>query len=101
MPRFLIEIRHEDDYEGCINALDALMTHGSHLVSHAEFGCADGVHCGWLVVDVGDRSEAEMIVPPQLREGARVIQLRTWMPDEIAAMVKELGAQKHRHVAEP
>jgi len=92
MPKYLIEIRHEDDYEGCIRALDALMTHGSHLVSHADFGCQDGVHCGWLVVDVADRSEAQLIIPPQLRDGARVIQLRRWMPDEIAEMVKSLSA---------
>ena len=92
MPRFLIEIRHDDDYEGCIKALDALAKYGSHLVSHAEFGCGDGVHCGWLQVEVGSRGEAEQIVPPQFREGARIIQLKTWKPEEITAMVETLGA---------
>jgi hypothetical protein len=92
MPKFLIELKHADDYKGCVKALDALATHGSHLVSHADFGCADGVHCGWLVVDVGTRGEAELIVPPQLRDGARVIELRRWKPEEISAMVKQLGA---------
>jgi len=50
------------------------------------------VHCGWLVVDVNDRNEAELIVPPPLRADARVIQLRRWSPEEITAMVRELGA---------
>jgi hypothetical protein len=91
MPRFLIEVRHDDDYKGCVSALDALMTYGSHFVSQAEFGCEDGVHCGWLVVEVADRNEAQLIVPPQMRGSARIVQLRRWMPDEISAMVKELS----------
>ena len=57
MPKFLIEFRHADDYEGGVRALDVLSTLGSHLVSHADFGCEDGVHCGWMVVEVGDRNE--------------------------------------------
>ena len=69
-----------------------LSTLGSHIVSHADFGCEDGVHCGWLVVDVNDRNEAELIVPPPLRADARVIQLRRWSPEEITAMVRELPA---------
>jgi hypothetical protein len=92
MPKFLIEFRHADDYEGCVRALDVLSTLGSHLVSNAEFGCEDGVHCGWMVVEVNDRREAELIVPPALRPDARVIQLRRWSPEEISAMVRELPA---------
>jgi hypothetical protein len=41
---------------------------------------------------VGDRREAELIVPPPLRADARVIQLRRWSPEEITAMVRELPA---------
>jgi hypothetical protein len=92
MAKFLIEFRHADDYEGCVRALDVLSTLGSHLVSHADFGCEDGVHCGWMVVEVNDRREAELIVPPPLRPDARVIQLRRWSPEEITAMVSELPA---------
>jgi hypothetical protein len=92
MPKYLIEIEHPDDAEGCIRALEALSTLGSHLVSNADFGCEDGVHCGWLLVEVSDRKEAELIVPPPLRADARVIQLRRWSPEEIAAMARDLRA---------
>ena len=92
MPKFLIEFRHADDYEGCVRALDAIVTLGSHLISNAEFGCEDGVHCGWMVVEVSNRGEAELIVPPALRSDARVIQLRRWSPEEITAMARELPA---------
>jgi len=90
MARFLIELRHADDYAGCVKALETLRTLGSHLVSHAEFGCEDGVHCGWLTVDVADRDEAEAIVPPALRADSRVIRLRHWAPEEITALARSL-----------
>ncbi len=92
MPRFLIEIRHSDEYEGCVKALDAIVNYGSHLVTNAEFGCEDGEHAGWLIVDLDTRGEALQMVPPQMRAGARIVQLRKWTRDEIEAMMKELEA---------
>jgi len=92
MPRFLIEVRHANDVEGCLKALDAFMTFGSHLVSQAEFGCEDGVHCGWLVVEVPSRADAQLAVPPQLRADTRIVQLRKWTPEEIRSMVEQLSA---------
>jgi len=49
MPRFLIEIRHSDEYEACVRAFDAIVNFGSHLVTNAEFGCEDGEHAVWLI----------------------------------------------------
>jgi hypothetical protein len=90
MARYMIEINHTSDHEGCIQALDAIVRHGSHLVTNAEFGCADGVHAGWLIVDADSKEEACRIVPPPYREGARVVLLRTWTKDEIKGMIEEL-----------
>ena len=92
MPRFLIEIQHADDFEGCVKALDAIVNFGSHLVTNAEFGCEDGEHCGWLIVEVDTRAEALQMIPPQLRDGARIVQLKKWSREEIEAMTKQLEA---------
>ena len=90
MPRFLIEIRHSDHYEGCVRALDAIMKHGSHLVTNADFGCEDGAHSGWLIVDLENREEAMQIVPPQFRSDAQIVQLRKWTRQQIEAMMEKL-----------
>lgn len=92
MPRFLIEIQHADDYVGCVKALDALMRSGSHLVSQSEFGCEDGVHCGWLIAELDSREDAYRMVPPQFRTDTRVIQLKRWTPEEMAAMVAKIDS---------
>ena len=90
MPRFLIETSHTSEREGCIRALDAITKQGSHLATHIEWGCRDGVHSGWIVVDLNARDEALRLVPPQYRAGSRVIELSKWSRDELEEMVKQL-----------
>jgi hypothetical protein len=90
MPRFLIEIPHSDRHDYCVRALDAILKLGSHFVTQADFGCDDGVHTGWLVVDVEDREEAQRLVPPEFRADARVVRLRRWTREEIEALKKDL-----------
>ncbi len=90
MPRFLIEIRHSDEHEGCVRSLDAIMKHGSHLVTNADFGCEDGVHAGWLIAELDSHDEARQLVPPQYRGDARVVQLRKWTQEQITDMLKQL-----------
>lgn len=91
MPRFLIEIRHSDQRDGCIRSLSAIMEHGSHLITNADFGCDDGVHVGWLIVDVDSHEEARQMVPAPYRSDARVVKLRKWNQAEIQDMMKDLG----------
>ena len=90
MSRFLIEIPHATEYEGCLRGLDAIVKHGSHLITHADFGCEDGVHVGWLIVDADDHDEAKRMVPPQYRTDARVVKLRKWTKEQIEEMMKKL-----------
>ena len=90
MPRYLIECPHSTEYEGCVRALNGIVEYGSHLITHADWGCSDGVHVGWLIVEVGSREEALQLVPPQDRADARVIKLRKWTREQIEEMMREL-----------
>jgi hypothetical protein len=47
MPKFLIEVPHEPDVLSCARAIKVLLESGSHFLTHADFGCHDGVHKGW------------------------------------------------------
>ena len=68
MPRYLIELTHSDEYTACVKALQAIEQMGSHFVTHAEWGCRDGVHTGWLMIELASREEAMQIVPVQFRK---------------------------------
>lgn len=90
MPRFLIEIVHEDEHDACVRALHAIHSFGSHFVTHAEFGCADGAHAGWLIVELESRAQAERMVPPEFRQDARIVELQRFSPEHIESMLAEL-----------
>lgn len=90
MPRFLIVVPHKDDYSGCVSALNALDRYGSHFVTNADFGCGDGDHTAWLVVEVDSRAEAQQMVPPEFRRDAHVVELNRFTREEIQSMMESL-----------
>lgn len=90
MPRFLIELAHSDEHVACVRALEAIERSGSHFMTHADWGCRAGVHCGWLIAEVDSREQAMQLLPPEFRGEARVVELNRFTPDEIAAMAKDL-----------
>jgi len=92
MPRFLIEFRHSSEHEGCIRSLAAIMNYGSHLVTQAEYGCEDGVHSGWMIVESDSHETARNMVPPPYRADTQVVQLRQWTREQIEEMLAELEA---------
>lgn len=83
MPRFLIEVPHEEESVSCIKAIQILFDTGNHFLLKADFGCKDGVHKAWLIVDVDTKEEARLMVPPAYREATTVIQLNSFTSDEL------------------
>jgi hypothetical protein len=75
MPKFLIEVPHEEEVVACARALKVLLQSGSHFLTNADFGCEDGVHKAWLVVDVEDHAVARGILPPVYRADATIVKL--------------------------
>ncbi len=90
MPRYLIELTHEDEHDACVRALRAIEQYGAHFVTHADWGCHDGIHCGWLVVELDSREEAMMVVPPEFRPEARIVELNRFTREEIASLIAGL-----------
>ena len=75
MPKFLIEVPHESDSVECARAVHVFLTTGSHFLTHAEWGCMDGVHSAWMIVEVGDKAEALGVVSPAFRSATRIVGL--------------------------
>ena len=88
MPRFLIEVTHEDNLEACNIVKRAFYRTGSHFLTHAEFGCPDEVHKAWLIVEVDTKEDAMRIIPPNFRERAQVITLEKMNPDDFDDMIE-------------
>ncbi len=87
MPRFLIEVDHEAKAAACANAVQVFHASGSHFLTHADWGCLDGVHRAWVTVEVADKAEARAIVPPAFRSHARVVALNTFTIDQVETLL--------------
>ena len=87
--RFLIEVPHEVNKMDCLRAVEAVLKWGSHFLTHADWGCKDGVHKGWIIVEVENKEEARAIVPPAFRSHATIVQLNSFSLDEIETMLRD------------
>lgn len=90
--RFLIEVPHEAGLIACIRAIDVFQSTGSHFLSQADWGCKDGEHSAWIIVEVDSKEEARNVVPPAFRSRARVVGLNYFSPTELEALKKQHGA---------
>lgn len=97
MPKFLIEVPHAADELACARAVQIFLATGSHFLTHADWGCMDGVHSAWIIVEMDSKAEALGIVPPGFRSVARVVGLNQFSMSAIEPILRRHlppGAEK-------
>lgn len=55
-------------------------------VTRFDWGCKDGEHCGWAVIEADSASQALLVVPSLERGKAKAIKLTRFSPEEIRQM---------------
>ncbi len=93
MAKFLIEVPHEPEPRACLEAVRVLLATGSHYLTHADFGCFDGEHKAWIMVDVDTKEEARCILPPLYRSRATIVKLNKFSLDDIDRMIRQHAAE--------
>jgi hypothetical protein len=93
MAKFLIEVPHEEETVACARAIKVLLETGSHFLTHADFGCRDGVHKGWIMVDADSKDEARMMLPVAYRRQASVVELCKFGVGELDDIIKRHTAR--------
>jgi len=83
MSKYLIEVPHEEEIRACARVVQIFLATGSHFLTHADWGCADGVHSAWIIVDADDRDQARSILPPQFRAEAKIVGLNKFNMEQI------------------
>jgi len=89
MPRFLIEVPHAAEPAACARVVKVFLSSGSHFLTHADWGCMDGDHHAWMIVDVASRAEAQAIVPPLYRASARIVGLNYFSMGQIDEILRK------------
>ena len=82
MDRYLVTIPHT--MEDCLRVLQQIEAIGT--ITHFDWGCKDGDHTGWAVIEADNKAEAMMVVPTIQRSKAQVIKLTRFNPEEIRGM---------------
>ena len=89
MPRFLIEVPHEEETFACAKAAQILLGTGSHFLTHADFGCMDGDHRAWILVEGDSKTEVRNMLPSLYRAKARIVGLNKFSIEELDVLIKE------------
>ena len=88
MARFLIEVPHEEEQVACARVVEIFLKTGSHFLSRADWGCMDGEHKAWIIVDVENKDEARSILPPAFRSQAKIVQLNYFTMEVIDEILR-------------
>jgi hypothetical protein len=88
MERFIIEVPHEPEPIACARVVQTFLKTGSHWVTQAEWGCKDGNHKAWIMLESESKDEARLVVPVPFRRDARITQLNRFSIEEIDAILR-------------
>jgi hypothetical protein len=91
MPRFLIEVPHEEELLACAQVVESFLNYGSHFATKADWGCSDGVHKAWITIETDSKEVAVNVLPPAYRSQATIIKLNKFTMDEIDEILKNHG----------
>ena len=80
------------DFSLCAE-VKVFLTSGSHFLTNAHWGCMDGVHCAWLVLEAADKDEARMVLPSLFRPQAKIIGLNKFSLEQIEAIISQNKSQ--------
>ena len=82
MDKYLVSVTHTP--ADCIRALKAIEAIG--MITHFDWGCKDGDHTGWVIIEAENKPQAMMVVPPVLRNNAHAVMLCQFSPEAVQAM---------------
>ena len=91
MAKFLIEEPHKAEPVDCARAIEVFLQSGSHFMTHADWGCMDGAHKAWIIVDVESKADALHVVPPAFRSVATIVQLNTFTMEQAQDILRRHG----------
>jgi len=88
MPKYLVEVPHDENEEACIRVIESFLDYGSHFTVNADWGCKDGVHKAWIIIETDNKEQARDILPPPHRAQAKIVQLNKFSMGDLEDILK-------------
>ena len=89
MAKFIVEVSHSPDKIECLRTIQIFLSSGSHFLTHADWGCLDGEHKAWFVMEVDSKEEALRVVPPFYRKDTKITKLSKFNLTEVENLLKK------------
>ena len=89
MPKFLIEVPHAAEKAACARAIRIFLETGSHFLTNADWGCYDGEHKAWIVLEAENKEEARFVLPPSFRPQAKIVRLNKFTMEEVDEIMEQ------------
>jgi hypothetical protein len=83
MSKYLVELAHTE--RECVWAVKQLLDAGPEFLARFDWGCRDGEHIGWAIVEADNKFGAQELIPPIFRFKARIVELGKFTPEEVLA----------------
>ena len=83
MATFLIESQHAARV--CPWVLRPVLRQATEGLEQYDWGCKDGVHVGWRIVEADTKFDILATIPQVLRPQTRIVQLNRFTTDELMA----------------
>ena len=78
MDRYLVISPHTG--EDCTKIVKQVEAMG--YITHFDWGCRDGEHTGWAIIEADSKAEALLTVPSSHRPTARAVKLVKFSPKD-------------------
>jgi hypothetical protein len=88
MTRFLLEVPHEAEKVACLRAIQTFLQTGSHFLANADWGCSDGEHKAWLILEGESREDLLFALPPSIRPQAKIVRLDKYSLKDVEEAIR-------------
>lgn len=89
MAKYLVEVSHSSDIIECLRTIQIFLNTGSHFLTNADWGCHDGEHKAWFIMESDSKDEAFRIVPSFYWKDTKVTLLSKFKPKDVEEMLKQ------------
>ena len=89
MTKYLVEVSHSADKIECLRTIQIFLSSGSHFLTHADWGCLDGEHKAWFILDADSKAEVLQIVPSYYRKNTKIIKLSKFNLQEVEILLNQ------------
>lgn len=89
MAKFLVETVHSAERIACLHAIQVFLSTGNHFLVNADWGCHDGVHKAWFMLEVDSKEDAMRIIPPLFRKDAVITRLDKFDLKQVEEMLAD------------